>query len=181
MSRVIPFESDFHVRGDLHIVRRAADTKDILSVWKKKNVIVFDGTEVLVKLMAPNAAFGPDVQEESQIKSMRFGTDSTTPQRTDTDLANEAVVASNPVRVALADANRIVGASGTVEFTAILASGDGNGVTYREAGLFTRGDNDDPLLTTPGTEEMFSRQVYPDQPKTAAVELEFHWRITFTV
>jgi len=166
------------LRGDLEIIRRDTVTKAILDVWAKKNVITFGATETLVKLMAPNAAFGPNVQLESQIKSMRFGLDNTPPQRTDTDLSDEAVV-GDPVRVQLLDANRVVGAAGTVEFVAVLDSGTGNGVTYREAGLFTRGTDDDPLVTT--GEVMFSRQVYPDQIKTAAVELEFRWRITYTV
>lgn len=167
------------LRGDLRILRRDAGTNSILDVWEKQNVITFVGAETLVKLMAPNVAFGASVQLESQIKSMRFGLNNTTPQRTDLDLVNEAVVASNPVRIELLDANRIVGASGTVEFTATLNSATGNGVTYREAGLFTRGTADDPLVATGAS--MFSRQVYPDQPKTAAVVLEYRWRITFTV
>jgi hypothetical protein len=175
----VGFRADVPLRGDLRIIRRDANTHNILDVWEKKNVITFVGVEALVKLMAPNAAFGATVQQESQIKSMRFGTSNIAPQRTDTGLATEAVVGGNAVRVQLLDANRVVGASGTVEFTALLDSGTGNGVTYREAGLFTRGTADDPLTTTGSS--MFSRQVYPDQPKTAAVELEFRWRISFTV
>lgn len=168
-----------NVRGDLFIIRRDASTKQILSTWDKKNVVTYDGTEVLVSLMAPNAALGTTVQTESQILSMRFGVDNTTPQRTDTDLADEAIVSSDPVRIQLTDSDRIIGASGTVEFVAVLDSTTGNGVIYREAGLFTRGDADDPLVTTGA--KMFSRQVFPDQPKTSSVELEFRWRITFTV
>jgi hypothetical protein len=166
------------LRGDLKIITRNAKTHEIMDVWEKKNVITFAAGESLVKLMAPNSALGADVQEENQIKSMRFGTSNTTPQRTDLDLASEAVV-GDPVRIAFADANRIIGAAGTVEFTAVLDSGTGNGVTYREAGLFTRGTADDPQATT--GETMFSRQVFPDQPKTSAIELEFRWRISFTV
>lgn len=169
------------IRGDLQIIRREADTGKILDVWAKQNVITFGATETIVKLMAPNAAFGGDVQEESQIKSMRFGLDNTSPQRTDTVLADEAVVGLNPVRIELLDANRLVGAAGTVEFVAVLDSATGNGVTYREAGLFTRGDDDDPLVATDPSVVMFSRQVFPDQIKTGVVELEFRWRITLTV
>jgi len=171
-------EQKLTTTGVLTIIRRDAATGKILDIWKKKNVITFSATEGLVKLMAPNIVFGATVQEETQMKSMRFGTSSATPQRTDLDLAAEAVVGS-PVREEFLDANRIVGAAGTVEFTATLGSGDGNGVTYREAGLFTRGTADDPQVTT--GESMFSRQVFPDQPKSAAVVLDFRWRITFTV
>jgi hypothetical protein len=167
------------LRGDLRIIRRDATDAGILSVWEKKNVITYKGTEGLVYLLAPNAALGAGIQEQTQIKSMRFGTSSATPQRTDIGLTAEATVASVPVRVQLSDANRIIGVSGTVEFVANMASGYGNGNTYREAGLFTRGTDDDPQIAT--SCEMFSRQIFPDQVKNAAVTLEFRWRITFTV
>lgn len=169
------FEQKINLRGDLCVIRRDSTTLKILDVWEKKNVITFGATDVLVKLMAPNAVYGPTVQQESQIKSMRFGTSNAAPQRTDLDLASEVIVA----RQELFDGNRLVGAAGTVEFTATLGAGDGNGFTYREAGLFTRGDNDDPALATGST--IFSRQVYPDQVKTGAVTLDFRWRITFSV
>jgi hypothetical protein len=167
------------MRGDLRILRRDAQTQDLLSVWEKKNVITYAGTEALVKLMAPNAAFGVNVQEENQLFSMRFGTNSTSPQRTDTALAAEGYASGSYVRIQFADVNRIVGVSGTVEYTATMTTGYGNGLTYREAGLFTRGTLDDPQLTSAAI--MFSRQVYPDQVKTSAVELEFRWRLTLTV
>lgn len=167
------------LRGDLRIITRNASDHSIIRVWEKKNVITFAGTEAIVKLLAPNIVLGNNVQLESQLKSMRFGTSNIAPQRVDTNLGSEAVVSALPVRVVFQDSDRIIGASGTVEFNAVLASGDGNGVTYREAGLFTRGTDDDPQLTT--GEAMFSRQVFTDQPKTGAVELEFRWRITLIV
>ena len=168
----------FGMRGDLMVVRRSARTGDIESVWEKKNTITFAGPEAVIALLAPNIALGASVQEQSQIKSMRFGTSNLAPEVSQTALASEASVAGTPVRVELVDANRLIG-SGTVEFIATLNSGTGNGVTYREAGLFTRGTADDPVVTTGAA--MFARQVFPEQPKTSAVELEFRWRITITV
>lgn len=167
------------LRGDLRIISRDAQSLDIRSVWENKNVITHAGTDSLVKLQAPNAAFGVNVQLENQIKSMRFGLNNTTPQRTDLNLLSEANVSGNYVRVQLLDANRIVGVSGVVEYVAVMASGYGNGVTYREAGLFTRGTTNDPLTTS--SDIMFSRQVFSDHVKTVAVVLEFRWRITYTV
>jgi len=172
-------DNKLNLQGHLRIITRDAKAFNIISVWEKKNVITFGATESLVKLMAPNAAFGATVQLENQIKSMRFGTSNIAPQRTDLDLASEAFVSGNYVRIQLTDANRIVGAAGTVEFVAVLDTLTGNGETYREAGLFTRGDNDDPLFSTTGT--LFARQVFPDQVKTSAITLEFRWRVTFTV
>lgn len=171
--------SPLRMRGDLTVLRRDAASGALLFSWEKKNVITFDAGTALVTLLAPNAAFGVNAQLENQIKSMRFGTSNLAPQRADTGLAAEAVVSGNPVRIELFDANRIVGSAGTVEFTATLDAATGNGVTYREACLFTRGTDADPLVTSGAT--AFSRQVYPDQIKTSVVELEFRWRISFTV
>lgn len=173
------FSSEAGLRGDLKIIRRDALTGAIVSVWDKKNVITFGAANVLVYLVAPNAALGATVQLESQIKSMRFGTSNVAPQRSDTNLTAEAVVMGTPVRVELLDANRAIGVGGTVEFSVLLDSASANGVTLREAGLFTRGTADDPQTTTNAT--LFAHQVFPDQPKTSAVELEFRWRISYTV
>lgn len=166
------------LRGDLRVLRRCALSGKVLYDWEKKNVITFDAAASLAVLLAPNAAFGVNAQLENQIRSLRLGTSNLAPQRTDTDLASEAIVGLNPVRLALPDASRIV-SGGSIEFTATLDALSGNGVTYREACLFTRGTADDPLTTTAA--RAFSRQVYPDQPKTSAVELEYRWRISFTV
>ena len=167
------------MRGDLMVLRRVARTGEQLFVWEKKNVITYGAATAMVGLLAPNAALGATFQQQNQIMSMRFGTSSVAPQRSDTALGAEATVSGNPIRIQLTDANRVIGSAGTVEFVALLDSATGNGVTYREAALFTRGTADNPLTTTGAT--MFSRQIYPDQPKTSIVELEFRWRITFTV
>lgn len=172
-------DSPIGMRGDLSVIRRSASSGEILSFWEKKNVITFGAGVSIVTLLAPNVAFGVNAQLENQIKSMRFGTSNLAPQRSDTNLASEAIVSAVPVRVLLTDAQRIVGVAGTVEFVAVLDAATGNGVTYREAGLFTRGTADDPQTTAGAV--MFSRQVYPDQPKTSIVELEYRWRVTFTV
>lgn len=167
------------MQGHLQIIRRDAVSHGVLDIWEKKNVITFGAVESVVKLLAPNAVFGATVQQETAIKSMRFGLSNLTPQRTDTNLTSEAIVSGNPVRIELFDANRNVGAAGTVTFVATLDTSTGNGVTYREAGLFTRGLADDPLLTSGAV--LFAHQIFPDQIKNVAVELEFRWRLTFTV
>lgn len=165
------------LRGDLAIFRRDAASGKVLSQWEKKNTIVYGAGTALTRLIAPNAALGVNVQAESQVKSMRFGTSNTAPQKADTALAAEAVSAGVPLRVMLTDADRVHGV-GMVEFVALIDSLTGNGITFREAGLFTRGTLDDPQTTTGAL--LYARQVFPDQPKTSLVELEFRWRITFT-
>ena len=170
MSTIQAFDP-MGLRGDLAIIRRDAATGRLLSTWEKKNVIVYGAGTALTRLIAPNAAFGATIQEESQIKSMRFGGDNVAPQRTDTALGDPLLA------IELTDADR-VHSSSMVEFVAVMDSLTGNGNTYREAALYTRGTADDPNTTTGAL--MYSRQIFPDQPKTALVELEFRWRITFT-
>lgn len=160
--------SPFELTGHLSIERRDARTHRLVSRWEKKNTIVHGAAAIIGQLLAPNAAFGVDVQLRNQLKSMRFGTDNTTPQRTDTGLLDPQLA------IELADTDRTISGA-TYEFRCFLDSTTGNGVTYREAALFTRGDNDDPSLTTGAV--MFARQVFPDQDKDAFVELLFRWRI----
>lgn len=159
------------LRGDLAIFRRDAGTGRLLSHWEKKNVIVYGAGTALTRLIAPNLALGANIQQESQIKSMRFGESNAVPQRSDTALGAPVLA------IEIVDAGRVHSA-GMVEFSVLMDSLTGNGTTFREAALFTRGDNNDPTLTVGAL--MFSRQVFPDQPKTALIELEFRWRITFT-
>ncbi len=167
--------SRIKMRGDLEIYRRCARTGALLDVWAKKNTITYVAGDTLVALLAPNALGTGGAQITNQLKSMRFGTSSLAPNRTDVALAAEHTAA----RQQLLDANRLIGASGSVTFVTTLDASTGNGVTYREAGLFTRGDADDPA-TSSGA-KLFARQVFPDQAKSAAIELEFRWRLTFTV
>lgn len=160
--------SPFDIQGHLSIERRDARTHKLLSRWEKKNTIVHGAAAIIGKLLAPNAAFGVDVQLTNQIKSMRFGTDNTVPLRTDVALGAPALA------IELTDLDRTV--SGAVyEFRALMDSTMGNGVTYREAALFTRGDADDPNTTIGAT--MFNRQVFPDQDKDSLVEILFRYRL----
>lgn len=167
MQRPTAFQSPFDLQGHLSIERRDARTHRLLSRWEKRNTIVHGAASIIGMLLAPNAVFGVSVQEQSQLRSMRFGTDSTTPQRTDTGLG------SPELALFLADTDRTVSAA-TYEFRCLMDGATGNGVTYREAGMFTRGDSDDPDTTVGST--LFSRQIFPDQDKDPLTELLFRWR-----
>ena len=168
MRADLAYSSPFDIAGHLTIERRDARTHRLISSWEKKNTIVHGAAQILGQLLAPNAAFGVDVQLKNQIKSMRFGSSNATPQRTDVALG------APEIALVLADTDRTI--SGAVyEFRCLMDSATGNGITYREAGLFTRGDNDDPLVTVGAT--MFNRQAFPDQDKDSLTELLFRWRL----
>lgn len=161
-------QSPFNVEGHLSIERRDARTHKLVSRWEKKNTIVHGAAQLIGYLLAPNSSFGVDVQNQSQLRSMRFGSDNTTPQRTDIDLGAPLI------SLFLADTDRTISAA-TYEFRCLMDSATGNGQTYREAALFSRGDSDDPETTVGST--MFSRQIFPDQDKDSFTELLFRWRL----
>lgn len=155
------------LEGFLSIERRDARTHRLLSRWEKKNTIVHGAALALGQLLAPNAAFGASIQEQSQLRSMRFGTSNTIPQRTDTALAAPALA------IFLSDTDRTISGA-TYEFRCLMDADTGNGLTFREAAMYTRGDSDDPDVTVGAS--MFSRQVFPDQDKDNLTELLFRWR-----
>jgi hypothetical protein len=167
MSAAPSIVSPFDISGHLSIERRDARTHKLLSRWEKKNTIVHGAAAAIGYLLAPNAAFGLDIQERSQLRSMRFGSDNAVPQRTDIDLGAPVI------SLFLADTDRSISGA-TYEFRCLMDSATGNGVTYREAAMFTRGSADDPNTTIGSS--MFSRQVFPDQDKDSFTELLFRWR-----
>ena len=71
------------------------------------------------------------------------------------------------------------GTPGLCEFRAVLETIDANGTTIRAAGLYTRGDDDDPSLAV-GT-RLLARQVFDGVPKSSAISIEFRWRIQYKI
>ncbi len=161
--------------GTLDIKVRSAKTRRVKRQITIKNKIMFLAADVLVELIAQRTT--DPVPGRQLIYSMRMGTSNTAAARTDTNLG--AFV----IGKALADVNKITGAPGELQFVTTLESGDANGNTLREAGLFTAGaspaTNDAPG-TAPGATRMFARQVYPDIPKTISIVVDYSWTIAFT-
>jgi len=73
----------------------------------------------------------------------------------------------------------IGGTPGLVEYRANLETSEANGTTIRAAGLYTRGDDDDPSLAS-GT-RLIARQVFDGVPKSSALTLEFRWRVQYKI
>ena len=88
----------------------------------------------------------------ADISSAELGTDGTDASATDTDLG-AGVAATNKVPV-------ITTGNKTITVTHILSTTEGNGNTYKEAGIFMNGDA-----------VLLDRTVYPDTVKTSAIEL----------
>ncbi len=171
------FSDSIDVRGDLTIIVRNVTTKRVVKKIEIRNKIMFLAADVLVELLAQRASDA--APGANQIYSMRMGSSNTAASRSDVNLG--AMVTGK----ALDDPNKVTGVRGELAFSTTLESGDANGSTLREAGLFTKGTAGSPTPTdAPGVgstnPRMFARQTHPDVPKTSAISLEYTWRIAFT-
>lgn len=163
------------MRGRLTIHVLDSKTGRVLKTIHKQNTITFDAGNIVRGLLAQRAT--DHAAANLSIASMRFGTDNTTPTRSDTDLIAEV----SAVRKQLGDSAKTNGITGEIIFQATLESGDGNGNTFREVALFTRGDTWNNDVNSSEGLEMFSRQINPAVEKTAGITLEYNWGLQFTV
>lgn len=167
------FVSRMRMIGTLTIRVRDVRTGRVIRVWKKRNTITYDAGDIVRDLLAQRATdYAP---AELKLGSMRFGTNATTPTRGDTNLLNE--IAS--VRRELTDLHKLNGGVGEISLHATMEGSAGNGYTYREAGLFTKGVTWNADVG--GSLQMFTRQMHPSIEKTSAVALEYDWKLQFTV
>lgn len=161
--------------GRVGIVVRDARTRKPIKRYEIRNKITFLAADVLVELLAQRSTDpGP---ARDLVYSMRMGTSNTAAARSDTNLG------SFIIGQVLGDVGKVNGAPGELTFIATLESGDANGNTLREAGLFTAGaspSTSNTPGTSPGSTRMIARQVHPDVPKTIAVVIDYSWTIAFT-
>ncbi len=175
-----------HLRGDLRIVVADAAGK-VLRKIEIRNKIMFAAADVIVSLLAQRVSDFPDGVPNGLpprtemlnygIYTMRMGTGNTAPSRSDLDLVNPIF------GFVMDDAHKVTGVPGELQFLASLGLGDGNGNTFQEAGLFTKGAGVGPL-DAPGATvlvpRLFARQIHPPIPKTNAITLAFDWRLAIT-
>lgn len=170
------------MRGDLRIVVRRADTGAVHWKYEIRNTITYVALRGLVNLIAQKSTLDP---LDYQVKYLRAGTNATPPTRTDTNLLAPA---GTPVHtMEIIDAAKTLTTTNPFELkvVATLGTGDLNGETLREAGLFTRGG---AAVSAPGEyptssgyyPELFARQVHPEVAKSAAFVVDYDWRISFT-
>lgn len=168
-----PFNSCLRMAGILTIHVVDAGTNRIIQTLIKQNTITFSAGDIVRALLAQRAT---DIAAtEFQLGSMRFGTSSTTPTRYDTDLLGEV----SAVRRELTDDKKVNGVTGEISLRATMESSAGNGYTYREAGLFTKGTTWNNAVG--GSLQCYSRQVHAAVEKTSSIALEYNWVLQFTV
>jgi hypothetical protein len=164
--------------GTICVTVRDAKTQLVVRRHEIRNKITFLAADVLVELFAQRL-LGDAAPLSNQVFSLRMGSSNTPAARSDTNLG--AFIIGKEI----GDIGKVTGAPGEIKFLASLDTGDANGTTLREAGLFTRGPALVPTPSdAPGTTPLFprliARQVYPDVPKTVSVVVDYTWTIAFT-
>lgn len=161
--------------GRVGITIRDTYTREIRRRLEIRNKITFLAADLLVELIAQRAS--DPVATRNMVYSMRMGSSNTAAARSDTNLG------AFLIGKIIGDSGKVTGAPGELQFIATLDSGDANGTTLREAGLFTAGAapsiSDTPGIT-PGSTRMIARQVFPDVPKNPGIVVDFSWVIAFT-
>lgn len=165
--------SRLRMHGTLTIHVRDAKTRRVLRTIVKRNTITFAAGDIVRALLAQRTT--DDDPAELQLGSMRFGTSNTAATRYDVDLLAEV----SSVRRELTDSEKISGVTGEISLRATMEASAGNGNTYREAGLFTRGTAWNGAVA--GSLQCFARQVHASIEKTGSISLEYNWTLQFTV
>ncbi len=148
------------LRGDVDIFVRSSSTKKLITQYRIRNTIVYDGLNGIIKLLAQNTG---TTSTDYQIDSLRVGTGTVGPVRADTALIAEVFSMS------LLDADRVETlATSQLVITKTLEMADGNGNILTEAGLFL------------GNGDLFARQIHPAITKTILITVTYQWQISFT-
>jgi len=166
---------------DIRVYEHRDGVKQQLRHIHKRNQITNQGREALLDLMRPetNDPVTPDVlQRESKIRSLSVGTNATPPTINDDDSTmvqvwkGEFALTECQVVVVPPDIF-LLQVSKTLPTTAAV------GQVLTEAGIFTRGTDDDPNLAT--GRRLYARQVHPPIIKSGTMTIEYDWKLGITI
>jgi hypothetical protein len=136
---------------------------------EKPNQICVGTKEAIAKLLSQQS--GTDA-EYNKLWAIYAGTGTTPPTVNDTAL--ETVV----FKKACDQPFSVDTVNGIVEVQMTIESGEGNGNTFTEIGLYSRGDNDVPGSAT--GQLMYARQIHGAIVKTSSLSIEYTWRFQVT-
>ena len=159
-----------------HLTVRVLDRNGVeLMKYETPNVVTDGAKAAIAKLLVPASATD---SEENQFWYLKTANGTTTPDVTDTDVSGAKTAAK-----AFDTRTYNVGAvDGLVECVVTFGLSEGNvlsvGEYFTEAGLFTRGDDDDPALTT--GDLMCAHQLHAQVHKDSSIQLEYTWRFQLT-
>ncbi len=158
---------------------RTGVPKRILRI-RKKNQITNGGREALLNLLGiGNGASYLTVQEENKLWSLSVGTNTTPPTVTDTTAVMSVVWADRFIFPAECQIVATPPNSYYLAISKALGTTEANGSTLTEAGIFTRGDNDDATLSTNKT--LYARQIHSPILKTSTMTIQYDWQLGITI
>jgi len=153
-----------------HVCVRVLDAVSGAELYReeKSNLVCIGARQAITRLISQ--ATTPDDYEETKIWAIYAGTGSTSPDVNDTTLDVVAFkkACDQPFSVNLS--------TGEIECQMTIESGEGNGYTYQEIGLFSRGNNDDPTAVGITGVLMYARQLHGQLEKTSSISIEYTWR-----
>lgn len=158
-------------------------SRELLWRISKKNQITNVGREVVLQLLAQATGGDPvqDAPEKGQIWSLGIGESSVAPAAAQTTLFSPIW----NVALAIPAERAYVPVLYEVQISKEIPAGDADGKIFAEAALFTRGDEDSPVIA-PSWElitnrVMYSRQIFSPFIKGASMSVVFDWNLGMTI
>jgi len=161
------------LRGFVEIIIKDRDGK-VLKTMRDHNQVCVGALEAAEKLFSQ--ATTPDDYEFNKMWGIYCGTDNTPAAAADTGLGT-LVFAKQCSSISTS----VGGTLGLMEAEMTMGNAEGNGNTFCEVGLYTRGNADIPAappLINPNA-LMLARQVHGSIAKTAAIAIVYKWRYQF--
>jgi hypothetical protein len=143
---------------------------------QKRNQITNQGRNAVLSLLFPGNAGA--VQETYRIWSLTAGTNNTAPTILDNLASMTPVWSSSFVGGECAVVENLPN-DFYLQITKTLPDTDANGYALTEAGIFTRGDNNNPNLAT--NKLLYARQIHPVINKTATMTIQYDWQLGITI
>lgn len=181
------FTDVFRFKGHLTVRVLDAKTRAEKQRFDLPNVICIGMLQAVERLMTfyDEVPSDPDygtVAKQNRLWAIYAGDDNTTPAYTDVALGNllfkkrcDAIATGTPMAI------DVGGTTGLMEVQMTMESGEGNGSpnpTYREAGLYSRGDQDDPASTSGA--RLLARRLHPPIEKDSSIAVEYTWQVLLT-
>lgn len=170
---------EIKVSGELMVRVLDAKTGAVRQIIETPNTICVNGLNALQFLLAALSTPAEETQDANKIWAIYAGTDNTTPAYAQTDLLAPQFykAVDQPISTDVGGVPSVLGYA-MLECQMTMQSTEGNGYTYQEAGLFTRGTNasDDPSVARTNV-NMIARQIHAAVPKDSTISIEYTWRI----
>lgn len=165
--------------GQLIVKVRDARTGKVKQIVDTPNTICVNGLNAMQFLLAALSTPASKTQDVNKIWAIYVGTDNTTPAYAQTDLISPEFykAVDQPISTDVGGTPAVLGYA-LLECQMTMQSTEGNGYTYQEAGLFTRGTHasDDPSVGRTDV-NMIARQLHAAIPKDSTISIEYTWRI----